>query len=57
MNKIITPKKAAEMLGVSTTTLRNWESAGKLMAIKTLGGHRRYRFEDIKKLNTFDKCK
>jgi putative resolvase len=50
MNKLITPKKAAEMLGVSTTTLRNWETAGKLKAIKTIGGHRRYRLEDVKNL-------
>ncbi|ABQ28936.1 Resolvase, N-terminal domain (plasmid) [Acidiphilium cryptum JF-5] len=35
------------MLGVSITTLRRWEAAGKLVADHTAGGHRRY---DIAKL-------
>ena len=35
------------MLGVSITTLRRWESEGKLVAEHTPGGHRRY---DLAKL-------
>ena len=35
------------MLGVSITTLRRWEAAGKLVTEHTAGGHRRY---DIAKL-------
>lgn len=48
MNELITPKKAAEMLGISPMTLRNWEESGKIKAVKTLGGHRRYLIEEIK---------
>ena len=48
--ELISPKEASKMLKVSTDTLRNWEIAGKLKVIKTLGGHRRYRLEEIKKI-------
>ena len=34
--------EAAHILGVSTVTLRRWEKSGKLPALRTLGGHRRY---------------
>lgn len=33
--------EASEALGVSITTLRRWEAAGKLVAAHTVGGHRR----------------
>lgn len=49
-DKLITPKKASELLGVTIDCLRKWERAGKLRCVKTLGGHRRYKLEDIKKL-------
>lgn len=50
MSEFITPKKAAALLGVSQNTLRNWEVAGKIVAIKTLGNHRRYKLQDIKNI-------
>lgn len=40
--------KAAEILGVSITTLRRWDAEGKLKAERTPAGHRRY---DVRKLN------
>jgi predicted site-specific integrase-resolvase len=39
--------ETAKALGVSITTLRRWEAAGKLSAEHTAGGHRRY---DLTKL-------
>jgi len=33
---------AADVLGVSISTLRRWQAAGKLVAEHTAGGHRRY---------------
>jgi putative resolvase len=39
--------EAAQALGVSITTLRRWEAAGRLNAEHTAGGHRRY---DLAKL-------
>ena len=50
MSELISPKKAAEMLGVSTNTLRNWSENGKITVVKTMGNHRRYKLEEIQKL-------
>ena len=44
---LITPKKASQLLNVTTDCLRKWEVLGKLKCIKTLGGHRRYKLKDI----------
>ena len=36
--------KAAALFGVSTSTLRRWDKAGKVTpAFRTVGGHRRYQ--------------
>jgi excisionase family DNA binding protein len=50
MEDLIKPGVAASMLGISTETLRNWERAGKIKAVKTLGGHHRYNIHDIEKI-------
>lgn len=42
MERIVGIGEAADALGVSITTLRRWEAAGKLVAEHTAGGHRRY---------------
>lgn len=42
MERIVSVGEAAKALGVSITTLRRWESDGKLVAEHTAGGHRRY---------------
>jgi putative resolvase len=47
MERIVSISEAAAVLGVSITTLRRWEAAGKLVAEHTAGGHRRY---DLAKL-------
>jgi len=39
--------RASEMLGVTNVTLRNWDKEGKLKALKTPGGHRRWRLSDL----------
>ena len=40
---------AANLLGVSTSTLRLWEKLGKIKpAFRTKGGHRRFLYKDIK---------
>lgn len=45
--KLISIGKAADMLGVHVDTLREWDAEDKLVPVKTLGNHRRYRLEDI----------
>ena len=38
----VTPGEAARILGVCDRTLRYWEEQGKITAIRTAGGQRRY---------------
>lgn len=49
-DRLIGLTEAAELLGVGTSTLRAWDNNGKLEALRTAGGHRRYRLSDIEKL-------
>ncbi|MFZ4623441.1 MAG: IS607 family transposase, partial [Rhodoferax sp.] len=48
MERIVTISEAADALGVSITTLRRWEADGKLAALHTAGGHRRYDLAKLK---------
>ena len=50
MEKLITLQQASDLLGVSKITLRRWETSGKLKALRTTGGARRYSEDDINKL-------
>lgn len=43
--------KAAEMLGVSASTLRRWDAEGKLVPERTPGGRRRYRADEVATFN------
>ena len=45
----LTPKEAAETLGVSPITIRQWAQKGDLASVTTQGGHRRFREEDVRK--------
>ncbi|NER01670.1 MAG: IS607 family transposase [Okeania sp. SIO3C4] len=47
MTKYVTPKEAANRLGVSVSSLRRWETEGKLKAIRTPGGQQRYLLTEI----------
>jgi excisionase family DNA binding protein len=47
MEKSLSPRDAAEKLGVSIDTLRRWEKQGLLSSERTPGGVRRFREEDI----------
>lgn len=49
MDKLLSVSQAAELLGVSTNTLRRWEREGKLTANeRTEGNQRRYRLSSIR---------
>jgi len=48
MERLIGIGDAAQALGVCITTLRRWEATGKLSAIHTAGGHRRYDLAKLK---------
>lgn len=47
---LLTPAEVASMFRVDPKTVTRWAKAGKLEAIRTLGGHRRYRATDIRRL-------
>lgn len=45
--KLLTPAEVAAMFRVNPKTVTRWARAGKLHAIRTLGGHRRFRASEI----------
>ncbi len=45
----LTPKETADYLKVSTETIRQWAKTGQLRAETTLGGHRRFNIEEVKR--------
>ncbi len=46
--RYVTVNEAAKMLGVTPLTLRNWDKAGKLVALRNpLNNYRIYKKEDI----------
>lgn len=47
IDRLLSIKQAADMLGVNPKTLRRWESDKKITSKKTKGGHRRYLLSDI----------
>lgn len=47
---LLTPAEVANIFNVHTRTVTRWAKAGKLTAIRTLGGHRRYRETEIRDL-------
>ena len=44
---LLTPKEVAVRFHVNPKTVTRWAKAGKLTAIRTLGGHRRYRESEV----------
>ncbi len=44
---LLTPAEAARKLGVTPNTVTRWSRAGKISAIQTMGGHRRFRRSEI----------
>lgn len=48
-DRLLTPAEVAAMFRVNPKTVTRWARAGKLTAIRTLGGHRRFRASEIKR--------
>jgi len=44
---LLTPAEVAKLFRVDPKTVTRWAKGGKLSSIRTLGGHRRYRKEEI----------
>jgi len=49
-DELLTPAEAAHKLGVTPNTVTRWSRAGKISAIQTMGGHRRFRRSEIERL-------
>ena len=48
--ELLTPAEVAALFRVDATTVTRWAKAGKLVTIRTLGGHRRYRADEVRRL-------
>ena len=46
-NDLLTPAEVAVLFRVNPKTVTRWARAGKISAIRTLGGHRRFRRDEI----------
>ena len=44
---LLTPAEVAKLFRVDPKTVTRWAKSGKITAIRTLGGHRRYRQSEI----------
>ena len=51
MSRYLGIGEAAKMLGVSIPTLRRWDKEGKLTAVRTPSGHRRYPTDEVSSFN------
>jgi excisionase family DNA binding protein len=47
---LLTPAEVAAVFRVDPKTVTRWAVAGKLTAVRTLGGHRRYRASEVQDL-------
>lgn len=45
---LLTPGEVAVMFRVNPKTVTRWARAGKISAVRTLGGHRRFRASEIR---------
>jgi excisionase family DNA binding protein len=46
-DRLLTPAEVAQLFRVHPKTVSRWVQAGKLSAVRTLGGHRRYRASEV----------
>ena len=49
-NELLTPGEVAVMFRVNPKTVTRWARAGRISAVRTLGGHRRFRASEIRGL-------
>ncbi|MBU4214250.1 MAG: BldC family transcriptional regulator [Actinobacteria bacterium] len=49
---LLTPGEVAVLFRVDPKTVTRWAQAGKLSAVRTLGGHRRFHEDEVRQLLT-----
>ena len=47
--ELLTPGEVAVMFRVNPKTVGRWARAGKISAVRTLGGHRRFQVSEIRR--------
>jgi len=47
---LLTPAEVAVLFRVDPKTVTRWANAGKLSAVRTLGGHRRFYESEVRRL-------
>jgi excisionase family DNA binding protein len=52
-DRLLTPAEVAALFHVDPKTVTRWSNQGRLPSIRTLGGHRRFRWSDIEPHVTF----
>lgn len=50
LDVLLTPAEVAKLFRVDPKTVTRWAQSGKLSSIRTLGGHRRYRRQEVEML-------
>jgi len=50
MEEYMTPSEVAALFRVDPKTVSRWATSGKLPSYRTLGGHRRYKGDDVRAL-------
>lgn len=46
-SELLTPAEVADLFRVSAKTVTRWAQAGKISTVRTLGGHRRFRRDEV----------
>ena len=46
---LLTPAEVAALFRVNPKTVTRWARAGRISAVRTLGGHRRFRASEIRR--------
>jgi excisionase family DNA binding protein len=49
-HSLLTPSEVAKLFKVDPKTVTRWSNNGKITCVKTAGGHRRYKLEEVQKL-------
>ena len=48
-NELLTPGEVAILFRVNPKTVTRWARSGKISAVRTLGGHRRFHAAEIRR--------
>lgn len=49
-DRLLTPGEVAAVFRVDPKTVTRWAARGRIAAIRTVGGHRRFRESDVRRL-------